>query len=512
MTRQPTSMRSTLVTLCLGAVVVATGTPTSSARAERYALERNTPDHAPTTADFRVDLRHDVELRYDGATQLSLIRDGRRLAQLELSIAPGDEGTPPLNLVSSQEGALESELYHWRYYNVDGVAFWNAKADVPGDPVLLSVDGQAWQWQTRTIRPHVSVGKAPSQKLRIATREFRSGSGDPIYIGLLRLDGREPTLRGNEVRWLGAHDWPLAILVADTHDELWFLAGQAQWTFDQAQASPTESWTAPPLCARCRNPLVGRADLSLSVQEQKLLVALRLSATPEVDMVAAEGLRLDGHRMGDALLVEGTAGATYQLSLEDPLADELIRSALDDQIDVEVEMATGLPVHPERVDATVDYAAREFVGQVADRDATADTDEVGKLDAARKSGNSLLPDHLSPTLLQSWPNPFRDRTTIEVTIPETMGEAFELDDELRKRVDPKGPAPFGANPIVRVRVYNVGGQLIRLLSEEARTTGTYSIAWDGKDLSGRPVAAGAYYVNVEIGDYNVTQRVLRLRG
>ena len=41
--------------------------------------------------------------------------------------------------------------------------------------------------------------------------------------------------------------------------------------------------------------------------------------------------------------------------------------------------------------------------------------------------------------------------------------------------------------------------------------GEHAVTWDGTDEQGMPVAAGAYYVNVEMGEFRVTRRVLRLK-
>ena len=57
----------------------------------------------------------------------------------------------------------------------------------------------------------------------------------------------------------------------------------------------------------------------------------------------------------------------------------------------------------------------------------------------------------------------------------------------------------------------MGGQLIQLLERDTHGTGRFSIRWDGRDLQGRTVAAGAYYVNVTMDDWSVTKRVLRLK-
>jgi hypothetical protein len=469
------------------------------AGAERFALDRG---QAGRHADFRIELRHGVELRYDGATQVSLSAQGRGLAQLELSVA---RPSPEPRATESADGDLQSELYHWRYYHVDGVAFWLASTDLPGDPELVGVDEDRWNFEHRVVRPHVSVGKAASRPLSLAIRSVREVDGTPLYLGILRLDGKPASDEAGALRWRGAGGWPLAILVADTHAELWFLAGQAQWTYDEATREGSAGWSAPPMCARCRDPEVGRVDVEMRREEDRLRIGVRFSDTPEVEMVAAEGLRLQGRRLGDDLLAQGKAGATYELDLDDDDARDLVAHAMSGDLAVAVEMATGIEVEPEHSDFDVGPELRAWLaGSAGDEPAKPSEGDVTRSDD--------FPEHLSPRLLQSWPNPFQDRTTIEVTVPSTLGEAFDLSDELLKRVDPRAPVPFGGDPLVRVRVYNVGGQLIRLLSEEARAPGRYSIGWDGNDLSGRPVAAGAYYVNVEIGDYNVTQRVLRLRG
>ncbi len=488
---------------CVLLVIFAMALMPQLAKAERYALEEPPGNER---SDFRVGLRHGVEARFDGATQLQLLRGGTSLAQLELALAPRDEGTPPASLGAS----LESELYHWRYYHVDGIAFWNARVDASTDALLINVDGRDWTWVQQRVVPHVSVGKAKAQTLSIGLRRFEADAAHPdrLYLGLLRLDGAPATVRGTEIRWKGQHDWPLAILVASTEKELFFLAGQAQWTYEQVKRGRPSTWAAPPLCARCRDPRIGRMSLEWTRSEDSLRLSTHFEATPEVELIAAEGLRLEGYGLGDALVAEGERGATYELSLDDPRAEEIAGAAAEESIDARVQMATGKTVIPQRVDSVLDQGARSWLaerGRATTSMADGETDTTDDLE-------DELPDHLSPLLLQSWPNPFRDRTTIDVTVPRTMAEAFELTDPLRKHVDPDQAPPFGVNPLVRVRVYNVSGQLIRLLSEEPRGPGRYSIGWDGKDLQGRPVAAGAYYVNVEMGDYNVTQRVLRLRG
>ncbi len=76
------------------------------------------------------------------------------------------------------------------------------------------------------------------------------------------------------------------------------------------------------------------------------------------------------------------------------------------------------------------------------------------------------------------PNPFRARIGIRVT----------------------GSAPVDA----RVDVYSSGGR--RVWS----TPFTRAVLWEGRDLSGRPIAPGTYFVRVRAGTAIVTEKVVRL--
>jgi hypothetical protein len=63
---------------------------------------------------------------------------------------------------------------------------------------------------------------------------------------------------------------------------------------------------------------------------------------------------------------------------------------------------------------------------------------------------------------------------------------------------------------VRVRVYDVGGRLVRTLLEDRRTQGAYRITWDGADRSGVRAAAGVYFVKVQAGTFANSRKVVLL--
>jgi hypothetical protein len=83
------------------------------------------------------------------------------------------------------------------------------------------------------------------------------------------------------------------------------------------------------------------------------------------------------------------------------------------------------------------------------------------------------------------PNPFKPETSISYSVER------------------------GGN--VSVRIFSVGGQLVRSLREEYATAGTHEVRWNGKDDGGRQVSSGIYFVNVKQGSEASTTRVVLAR-
>ena len=93
-----------------------------------------------------------------------------------------------------------------------------------------------------------------------------------------------------------------------------------------------------------------------------------------------------------------------------------------------------------------------------------------------------------PVLLQNAPNPFNASTTISFLIP------FRL-----------------ANEPTRLSIYNLTGQLVRVLQLEAQQAGEHRLNWDGRDDYGREVASGVYIYRLDVGEWAVHRRMLLLR-
>ena len=64
---------------------------------------------------------------------------------------------------------------------------------------------------------------------------------------------------------------------------------------------------------------------------------------------------------------------------------------------------------------------------------------------------------------------------------------------------------------VAVRVFDVRGRLAATLVDENKVPGRYSAAWDGRDATGRQVAAGVYFVRMEAGEFRAASKLLVVR-
>ena len=83
------------------------------------------------------------------------------------------------------------------------------------------------------------------------------------------------------------------------------------------------------------------------------------------------------------------------------------------------------------------------------------------------------------------PNPFNPRTTI----------AFDLATPGR----------------AQIAIYNVRGELVRTLLDEARPVGRHEAVWDGLDRSGRQVASGSYFVRLTAGPVVMQKKLMLLK-
>jgi len=88
-------------------------------------------------------------------------------------------------------------------------------------------------------------------------------------------------------------------------------------------------------------------------------------------------------------------------------------------------------------------------------------------------------------LLQNYPNPFNPDTTISFLLEKTS--------------------------FVNLDVFNVKGQLVKVLVANYKTAGKHHILWNGVDNQGIPVTSGVYLYRLKIDNYTQTKKMVLLR-
>jgi len=96
---------------------------------------------------------------------------------------------------------------------------------------------------------------------------------------------------------------------------------------------------------------------------------------------------------------------------------------------------------------------------------------------------SLLPYKFE--LSQNYPNPFNPVTNIEYSVP-TRSQ-------------------------VKIEIYNILGQKIKMLVDETKPAGKYQIAWDGCNSVGKKVSTGIYFYRFQAGEFISTKKMLLLK-
>ncbi len=99
------------------------------------------------------------------------------------------------------------------------------------------------------------------------------------------------------------------------------------------------------------------------------------------------------------------------------------------------------------------------------------------------SPNPTVPEKFE--LYQNYPNPFNNRTTISYLLPENLH--------------------------VRLKIFNLHGELVTLLFDGLQQAGYHEQIWDGTNLHGQPVASGLYIYAIEAGKYSDHRKMVLLK-
>lgn len=88
-------------------------------------------------------------------------------------------------------------------------------------------------------------------------------------------------------------------------------------------------------------------------------------------------------------------------------------------------------------------------------------------------------------LSQNYPNPFNSKTTFVYFLPRPNH--------------------------VTIAIYNIKGQIIKMLSDMEQDKGYYQITWEGNDSNGQLIASGVYIIQMKYGHQLFTRKALILR-
>lgn len=99
------------------------------------------------------------------------------------------------------------------------------------------------------------------------------------------------------------------------------------------------------------------------------------------------------------------------------------------------------------------------------------------------SRRSVMPSSFA--LLNNYPNPFNASTMILYNLPQATD--------------------------VKLEIFNVLGQRIRVLVNEHQSAGYRSVAWDGKDDKGTDVSSGVYFYRLQAENYSDSKKMVLMR-
>ena len=88
-------------------------------------------------------------------------------------------------------------------------------------------------------------------------------------------------------------------------------------------------------------------------------------------------------------------------------------------------------------------------------------------------------------LFQNYPNPFNPST------------------EIRFSVEAEG--------LIRIELFDVGGERIRRLMSEIKAPGQHVVVWDGRNDAGQRLPSGVYLYRIEQGSFTATRKLVMIK-
>ena len=214
----------------------------------------------------------------------------------------------------------------------------------------------------------------------------------------------------------------------------------------------TEDIIGPPVEFAPVSLRVQASDDDASARQRSLVRSLRAAE--------AEGQSYD-------LTLRAEAGTTIRLTVDGA------QSVATDEVRL-VNRATG---------TTHDLRGESSIELTPESDVTPLTVLAGSEAFVESEQSKLVPDRLM--LQPNYPNPFRQQTTLEYTLPEA-GE-------------------------VTLEVYDILGRRVRVLVSERQQPGVHRVQWDGRNSAGQPVASGLYIGRLAVDGQSKTRKMTLVR-
>jgi flagellar hook assembly protein FlgD len=64
---------------------------------------------------------------------------------------------------------------------------------------------------------------------------------------------------------------------------------------------------------------------------------------------------------------------------------------------------------------------------------------------------------------------------------------------------------------VEISIYNIKGQLVKVLVNDFKNAGEYSAIWDGRDSIGNQVSSGIYFYKLKTGNFEKTKKMILMK-
>jgi len=138
---------------------------------------------------------------------------------------------------------------------------------------------------------------------------------------------------------------------------------------------------------------------------------------------------------------------------------------------------TNLPTEYSYFDGTV-AAQQIYYYQLVEVSNTGDRTPYGPIEVRTLGPSSFA-------LAAPMPNPFSGQAEIKYQLP--------------------------AASVVSLKIYNIAGQMVRTLVNEAKSAGVYSAIWNGRDDKGQSMPNGVYIYSLEAGSYKATKKITLIK-